>query len=70
MTKGRKPSTELAEARSIVTSGQLEAVLTDLQTTDTIKARIVKAVKFGLGIKEVQVEEKTSEVVVNEKVEE
>lgn len=68
MTKGRKPSTELAEARSIVTSGQLEAVLTDLQTTDTIKARIVKAVKFGLGIKEVKVE-KTPEAVVSEKVE-
>jgi hypothetical protein len=60
MTKGRKPSQELKEAREVVLSGQLEVVLADLQASENAKVRILKAVKFGLGIKdeEVQVEEK------------
>lgn len=61
MSKGRKPSQSLKEAREVVTSGQLEAVIADLQVTDAVKERIVKAVKFGLGIKEVVVSEPTTE---------
>lgn len=56
MSKGRKPSQSLKEAREVVTSGQLEVVINDLQTSEVVKERIIKAVKFGLGIKETVVE--------------
>ncbi len=56
MTKGRKPSQELKEAREVVLSGQLEVVLADLQASENAKVRIIKAVKFGLGIKDVLVD--------------
>lgn len=61
MSKGRKPSQSLKEAREVVTSGQLEVVINDLQTSEVVKERIIKAVKFGLGIKEVVVNEPTTE---------
>ncbi|MFA5048564.1 MAG: hypothetical protein WC516_06090 [Patescibacteria group bacterium] len=54
MAKGRKPSQELKEAREVVLSGQLEVVLADLQASENAKVRILKAVKFGLGIKEAE----------------
>lgn len=61
MTKGRKPSQSLKEAREVVTSGQLEVVINDLQTSEVVKERIIKAVKFGLGIKETVVESTVEE---------
>lgn len=61
MAKGRKPSQSLKEAREVVTSGQLEVVINDLQTSEVVKERIIKAVKFGLGIKETVVESTVEE---------
>lgn len=67
MPKGRKPSKVVAEAREVVNNGQFEAVISDLQVSQEVKNRIVKAVKLGLGIKEVKVVETVEEIQTEEK---
>lgn len=61
--RGRKAGTGTLEAREFVKTGQLEKVLkdpalvADSSLTEEGAKRIIKAVKFGLGIKETKTEE-------------
>jgi len=51
MAKGRKAEAGTLEAREYVNSGAFEKLLDTTQISPEGKARLLKAVKFSLGIK-------------------
>jgi hypothetical protein len=68
MVRGRKADVGTYEARIWINKGYLENVLSDMSDlSQEGRVRIIKAVKFGLGIKEEVKEEKEIVVPIKEK---
>lgn len=57
MGRGRKPDEGTLEAKELVIKGGLEEMLLNANVKEVVLKRVMKAVKFGLGIKESVVEE-------------
>jgi hypothetical protein len=51
MSKGRKAEAGTYEAREFVNKGLLDKLFADVKISNEAVARIIKATKFGLGIK-------------------
>ena len=57
MSRGRRAGEGTIEAKELVTNGGLEEMLLNANVKEVVLKRVMKAVKFGLGIKESVVEE-------------
>ena len=51
MSKGRKAQAGTLEARKFVIDGNIEKFLETQQISADCKTRLLKAIKFGLGVK-------------------
>jgi len=58
MARGRKAESGTIEAREYINSGRLDGFISRIEDLSSeAKTRIIKAYKFGLGIKEVQADQ-------------
>ena len=54
MPKGRKAGVGTHEARILIINGQVQQAIENINCSNEAKKRLLKAVKFGLGIKDTQ----------------